>query len=189
MTQEKFNKIKQEHGCHGSWALWGDTFADLSIFEKSLGKLKTNVIFVALNISQKVEKDFVNFHGGQHHTTIRFAKRIKDTFEGTQYEGGYMTDIIKGYIEPDSSKVNIKEIDLDIHKNLFLKELEDLEAPTDTIIIAFGGADFKVLKKMKLTKKYNVVQVMHYSYYGGKDHVNDKVYKKKVTEKLSLKYI
>ena len=115
LTLEKFNDIKNKYGKCASWAIWASegknptsNIGDLSVLdpatnENLLSLLNPNVIFVGLNLSRgDVKNDFENFHSSYGHAKdykIRFA------IKNSPYWGGYMTDIIKGYVKKESGTV------------------------------------------------------------------------------------
>ncbi|MBF0226760.1 MAG: hypothetical protein HQK76_15005, partial [Desulfobacterales bacterium] len=102
----RFELIKERYGHYASWAVWGnegtrpkDNIGDLSIFDLTynpnlLKQLKTNIIFVGLNISRKVENPLSNFHDSR---PVSMDYKIRYALKNTPYYGGYMTDIIKDF--------------------------------------------------------------------------------------------
>jgi RimJ/RimL family protein N-acetyltransferase len=108
VTLKKYQAIAERFGHFASWAVWEkagyrpkSNIADMGVFDSRenpalLDMLNPEIVMVALNFSRKVcfEKPFMNFHDanpyGQDYK-IRFA------FEGTDYYGAYMTDIIKKF--------------------------------------------------------------------------------------------
>ena len=175
MTSEKYEEIKRKYGHMSSWAIYADKkhndkeksgVGDISVFETPdsglLRALNPNVVFVGLNISQKIEDVFGNFHSASPSANdykIRFALR------GSQFEGGYMTDIIKDFEQKISGKVmkylggNKAFEQENIEK--FEQELKDIGS-TKPIIIAFGADCYKILRR-NLKDKYTIYKVTHYS--------------------------
>ncbi len=114
ISQKIFGEIKKYHKNYASWAIWAqerkgenltDNMGDLSIFDeeniaKHLKKLNPNIILVGLNISREIRKPLSNFHG-----TNGGAYKIRHALSGSPFEGGYMTDIIKGYVQSKAMKV------------------------------------------------------------------------------------
>ena len=106
MTIQKFQEIKENYGHYASWAIYSDTeIYDLSKFHDDDIHKQVNptVVFLGLNVSGQELDTFSNFHGTKNsqYQSLRFAKRIREVFVNTQYYGGYMTDIIKDFEEPD----------------------------------------------------------------------------------------
>jgi hypothetical protein len=174
ITIQTYNKIKEKYGNISSWALWSEQsnmksklgMGDISFFETpteiTLNLLNPNIILVGLNISEKIERVFGNFHpdktSGQDYKT-RFA------LHGTMFWGGYMTDIIKSYEEKISGNLmkylsKNKEFEKENIK-AFEQELIDIGSQ-DTIIIAFGNDSYNILKR-NLKDKYKIYKVPHYS--------------------------
>ena len=167
---EKFEEIKLKYGNMSSWAIWKEKdikekskIGDLSLFENITNlKLNPNIIFVGLNISQKIIKPFGNFHSDSstsHDYKIRYA------LENTQYWGGYMTDIIKDFEEKASGNlmkyINNNQLFLEENIKLFEEELKFIGS-VNPILIAFGNDCYKILIK-NLKNKYKICKISHYS--------------------------
>jgi len=174
LTIQSYNKIKEKYGNISSWAIWSEQgnikskigMGDISFFENptelTLNLLNPHIILVGLNISEKIERVFGNFHpdkiSGQDYKT-RFA------IHGTMFWGAYMTDIIKSYEEKISGNLmkylsKNKEFEKENIK-VFEKELIDIGSQ-NTIIVAFGNDSYNILKR-NLKDKYNIYKVPHYS--------------------------
>lgn len=157
---------------------------DQSIEEHSNPKL----MLVALNEASYEEDDITldnnkrnhepwgNFHSSHGHAQDYF---IRAATQGTDFEGAYMTDLIKYHPETKSKKVESVRKDKAAMKEnlrLFRRELELLTGDSEKpIIIAFGGAVYETLTKdWKLDTEYKVVKVTHYSDYGNADNYREK---------------
>lgn len=109
---ERFDLIRRKHGAYGSWAVWAlplstaksgvgdlqmlDERANPKIFET----LNPGVVMVGLNLSRGFpDQPFRNFHDPRPEAN---DFKIRYAFSGTPFWGAYMTDIIKGVVEPDS---------------------------------------------------------------------------------------
>ena len=174
ITLEEFNDIKAKYGKCASWAIWADqeerpkdNIGDLSVLdpkndEKRLSefKLNPNIVFVGLNLSRgNNECAFANFHSKDSKATdfkIRFA------FKDSSFWGGYMTDIIKGCVEKNSTKVEKhlrknKEFERQSVKD-FCQELGFIGA-IDPTLIAFGTATYKILmRNLEILKKHSIAK-------------------------------
>lgn len=167
---KSLEEIKIKYGHMSSWAIWKEKdikekskIGDLTIFENNTNLiLNPNVIFVGLNISQKIMNPFGNFHSNSsrsHDYKIRYA--LKDTI----FSGSYMTDIIKDFEEKVSG--NLMKF---VNKNpLFLQEnIKSFEeellfiGSNNPIIITFGNDCYKILNK-HFKNKYKIYKVSHYS--------------------------
>jgi hypothetical protein len=174
LTINSYNKIKEKYGSISSWALWNTEsntrtksgMGIISFFENpseaTLDSLNPNIILVGLNISEKIENVFGNFHPNK---TSAQDYKTRFALEGTMFWGAYMTDIIKSYEEKISGNL-MKH--LTKHKDfektnieLFEQELLDIGSE-NTIIVAFGNDSYTILKR-NLQDKYKIYKVPHYS--------------------------
>lgn len=191
--KEHYLKIAEKYGEFASWAVWVNedikpksNIGDMSIFDleknpKLLETLNPNVIMVGLNFSRITEKEiFRNFHDkrpqGQDYK-IRYA------FQGTEFYGAYMTDIIKDFEEKVSGNVlsylkKNKEFEL---KNVkyFEQEIVDLKC-IEPLIIAFGNITYDLLKK-HFGEIYKIKKVMHYSHQISKENYRASVWETLIT--------
>ena len=167
-----YEKIKSEYGHRGSWAIWQKRdetkkakfgMEDISFFDnpESL-KLNPNIILCGLNISQKIETPFSNFH--PNHSTAHDYK-IRYAVEDSIFVGAYMTDVIKDFEEICSGKVMsyLRKNPKFERENIdsFEEELKCIGA-TNPCIITFGNDCFKILNK-HFKNKYKIFKVSHYS--------------------------
>lgn len=174
-------QIKIKYGHMSSWAVWKDkdikeksNIGDLSVFENINLILNPNVIFVGLNISQKISEPFGNFHSNSstsHDYKIRYA--LKDT----KLYGGYMTDIIKDFEEKISGNlmkfINKNPIFLQENVKLFEEELLFIGS-NNPLIIAFGNDCYNILIK-QFKNKYKINKVSHYSSCIGKEKLRAQI--------------
>jgi len=182
ITLTRFEEIKIKYGHMSSFAVWPEkgktaksSVGDLSVFEKPINTmLNPNVIFVGLNISQKIEETFGNFHSSSsrsHDYKIRYA--LKDTI----FWGSYMTDIIKDFEEKVSGNlmkfVNKNPSFLQENINTFEDELSFIGSH-NPIIIAFGNDCYKILNK-HLKNKYKIYKVSHYSSFINKEKLRAQI--------------
>ena len=180
ITEGKFLEIKSKYGYTSSWALWKDKYengkeksniGDITIFDRpktqiqyldTLNILNPNIVFVGLNISNKILAPFANFHSTSsraHDYKLRYA--IKDTL----FHGAYMTDIIKDFENKSSGNI-IKYVNTHfdfLQENItsFENELLFIGA-VEPILIAFGNNSYELLKK-HFKNKYSLFKVPHYS--------------------------
>ena len=190
VKKECFEKIREEFGLCGSWAIWtapGDSpksntgdmaWADDPSLNEKVG---TGFVFVGLNWagghgdqnkSGTIKwKDFHSDYQYQNDYKLRFA------LSGTKYWGSYITDIIKYYPETDSSKVValLKRNPEIVKKNVadFERELY-LLGEQNPILVAMGSASYNVLQTY-LGDKYKIVQIKHYSYTISKENYREEV--------------
>ena len=174
ISLESYNTIKEKYGNISSWALWSDNvnirskleMNTISFFENptqiTLNILNPNIVLVGLNISEKIERVFGNFHPDK--TTAQDYK-TRFALHGTMFWGAYMTDIIKSYEEKISGnlmKYLSKNKDFEKENiKLFEQELIDIGSQ-NTVIVAFGNDSYNILKR-NLKDKYKIYKVPHYS--------------------------
>jgi hypothetical protein len=174
LTLDTYNKIKEKYGNISSWALWAEQvnavskigMGDISFFEnpsqRTLELLNPNIVLVGLNISEKIERLFGNFHPDK---TSAQDYKTRFALKGTMFWGAYMTDVIKSYEEKISGNLmkylsKNKEFEKENIK-MFEQELLDI-ASQNTIIVAFGNDSYNILKR-NLNDKYKIYKVPHYS--------------------------
>jgi hypothetical protein len=157
--------------------------SDMSIFDpvtnpNLLETLTNNVIMVGLNFS-RLERN--KEHWGNFHDPHRAANdfKIRYAFQGTDYYGAYMTDIIKNLVTLDSKKaVSHLEQNPDlVRENItsFRAELRDLGCRRP-LILAFGRDTFQLLRKNLDPNEYSrLVKLTHYSHQIGKEKYRDEV--------------
>ncbi len=193
VTEQLYNDIAKKYGKVASWAVWaksGDkpksNISDMKIFDLKknpsiLKILRTDVVMVALNFSRKVEMDepFLNFHDSNPYAQdykIRFA------FEGTDFYGSYMTDIIKDFPMLSSKDVlkylKDKPDEISQQINAFRQELTFIGS-YKPIILAFGRATFDIISKnMDKSEWSELIALTHYSHRISKENYRIDTHKK-----------
>jgi hypothetical protein len=152
--------MRKDHGDHGNWAVWAprsgplkSEIANLDILDERanpmfLETLNPAVVMVGLNLGHGggVGKPFRNFHSDN---PAAHDFKIRHAFSGTDFWGAYMTDIIKGVVQPVSGKLVswLKQNPHVVATNIdaLRAELSDLGYPRPTIL-AFGGAAHELLQ-------------------------------------------
>ncbi len=175
INEQHFKEIKQNHGTHGSFAVWapkGDkpksNISDVACIANSLTNLHSDTVLVGLNLAREVSSapSFANFHDGSCHAQ---DFKLRYALEGTRLEGAYMTDVLKGLVEVDSSKAIDGLLPAALAHNIkFLREeLKDVGAVLPTIY-ALGTAAYRLLKdNLKAGTDYaRLVKLTHYSFTG-----------------------
>lgn len=185
ISETTFNYVKENFGLFASWAVWSEVvdrpksnMGDLSIFENpqltdTLKILNNKFILVGLNISTiDIKIPLSNFHGENGEVyKARFA--LKDT----PLWGGYMTDIIKDFKEPDSTKI-VKFLKnnpdfITTHIDNFCNELTSISAE-DPILVAFGNDVYSILQKF-FSDEYQIIKIPHYAARYGKEKYRENV--------------
>jgi len=135
---------------------------------------------VGLNAADRpIMREWGNFHDlsprGQDYK-IRYA------FEETKYWGAYMTDLIKGYHQTNSSilKSDLKKNPHILANNIlrFFEEIKDIGA-MNPLIIAFGNDVYNLMEKNNIHKQYEIIKIIHYSH-----HISKEKYRENVLEIL-----
>ena len=192
LEREKYELMKQKYSHVGSWAIWGLQGAKPKSNTDNMSwvrdpdlllKINTGYVFVGLNwsrgdISYGGQIPWANFHSGSPHQNdfkLRYALRE------TKYWGSYITDVIKLYSEPDSSKVKtyIRQHPEVVEENIkeFVDEITILGE--NNTLIALGNDVYDILNKW-LGNDYRIIKIMHYS-----NHISKEEYKDCIMETLS----
>jgi len=193
VDREKFERIREKHGEYGSWAVWSEpeptqgplgNMGDMAPFEvqnleKLLPTLKSNIVMVGLNFSRTIADPvpFKNFHDASP-----WAKdfKIRYAFQGTEFYGAYMTDVIKLF-----TNINANDVLAHLQANpemitsnmkIFREELMDLQDEPPTIL-AFGKIAYNILRKNLFSSEYKrLVRLTHYSHYISKENYKTEVF-------------
>lgn len=185
MTRETYEKLLK-FGDQGSFTLWEKEnpedekagLSDMTLFkdENLLARLKSNLVFVSMNLSKEVERQdgykgpWWNFHselGGNTDVKLRSA------FQAAKFNGYYITDLIKDYPETNSQKLVEMVRDhpevLDRNMEILLDELSCFEEKP--VVVALGSWVYDKLRaKKRLGKDYTVLKLNHFSNWAvGKD--------------------
>jgi hypothetical protein len=186
----RFDLIKRKHGAYASWAVWAPPTAspksnmgDLEVLDEKtnptvLETLNPRVVMVGLNISRGFPNEpFRNFHDPR---ALANDFKIRYAFRDTVYWGAYMTDIIKGFVEPVSGTLlthlrKHSEVVQD-NVNILRAELLDL-GHASPLILAFGGAAYALLAGHLRANDYSfLVHLTHYSHRISKEKYRNKVH-------------
>lgn len=188
ITLDHYNIIKQKYGNMSSWAVYADKtedkeksgIGDIAFFETPdqlmLSSLNPNIVFVGLNISQKITEVFGNFHSSSSSAQdYKIRHAIKDSI----FWGAYMTDIIKDFEQKVSGELmkylsSHKEFEKE-NVDKFEEELKDIGS-TNPIIIAFGSACYTILKR-NFKDKYKIYKATHYSAFITKESLRSELSK------------
>jgi hypothetical protein len=188
VDRETFDRIKEKHGLHASWAVWserdGKPKSNMGAFPvldpdqnpALLGMLRSDVVMLGLNLATGQPPPLGNFHPANSRGNdykIRFA------FTGTPFYGAYMTDIIKGVVCKKSGDLMD---DLHAHPDVvadsvkcLLEEFDDLKSEPPTVI-AFGRDAHQLAADHLPANRYSLlVRVTHYSDYRSQEHYRELV--------------
>ena len=110
------SQLKQNFGKYGSWALWDKNggIEKIIVKENLQSLIKSDIIFLGLNASIKLQDDWINYHSECQKSKVKkwnqefiknLADLIMDNDDFSFFRGAYMTDLIKEINE-------VKNIDL-----------------------------------------------------------------------------
>lgn len=188
VTRKQFDIIKAKHGLYASWAVWAtagpsptSNVGDMSVLDPEMNPellfvLNPTVVMLGLNISRPVLEPLSNFHDKRPHAKdfkIRFA------FEGTRFYGAYMTDVLKFFVEVQSSNVlsavRQRPDILETSAATLREEFRDLGTGKPEII-AFGVDAERLARQVLDRGDYSrIIPVPHYSHFMGKDRYRREV--------------
>lgn len=180
IRQDVYDKLKDKYGGVASWALWSpagttkkSNTADLSIFDDLdlLVKLNPQYVFVALNAANHPNPQTLPAWSC-FHSSYRYQNdyKLRTATQGTRFEGAYITDVIKHYVETDSTKVKsaIRKDPTIVTNNLiYLQEelnlLKSSNNGINPILIALGNDVYDLLNKY--ITGCTIKKVKHYAGY------------------------
>jgi len=183
-SKSDFEYLTKKYGKYASWAIWNsEDEKDTKVIFTNKSLLNTKYVGVGLNISNPV-KTWGNFRGGKH------DRKLKQAFNESTIRGFYLTDIIKGVKDANSSnvlrKIRNNEINIREQMNFFIEEMCDIQITSKTTFIIFGNAAYYLFNKyLKEQFPYNkIIKHKHYSCRG-----TDKDWVDSITKTLQLKPI
>ncbi|MBK8467050.1 MAG: hypothetical protein IPL32_14610 [Chloracidobacterium sp.] len=160
-----FEKLGKKYGDVGSWAIWNPSNAkDTGIIAENMLTLKPSIVMGGLNISAFRSETWSNFRGGKNDRKLIYA------FNDSPYRGAYMTDLIKGEIEPKSYKLiqmlRSDPVKTRKHIEVFRDEMSDIGADSQSLFILFGGYVSNLFAEHLGQNFANSVSVPHYARHG-----------------------
>jgi len=194
IDRETFDRIKEKHGPHASWAVWAEpdgrpksNQGDLSVLDPDrnpdlLGMLRSDVVMLGLNLSREQPVPFGNFHDAK---PVGQDYKIRFAFTCTPFYGAYMTDIIKDLRMLKSGDVMRC---LAAHPDVVAEsagrlpeEFDDLKSESPPTVIAFGGSAYLLAAKHLPANRYSrLMRVTHYSVY-----ISQTAYRERVLGELA----
>jgi hypothetical protein len=180
VDRETFDRNKEKHGLHASWAVWSEpdgrpksNMGCLPILDPDqnralLGILRSDVVMLGLNLSTSQPPPLGNFHPASSRGNdykIRFA------FTGTPFYGAFMTDIIKEVVMLKAGNLTRY---LATHPDVvaksvgcLLEEFDDLKSEPPAVI-AFGKCAYQLAVKHLPASRYSrLVHVRHFADFMG----------------------
>ena len=159
-TKEKYFTIKEKYGKTSSFAIWGKTVSDMSVFDdqnEPWKQINDKYIIVALNPAGEIPGIFENFHSqNKKHADERLMRGI----QGTSLEGSFMTDLSMTKT-PNSKEVFVGEKEADDLINL-AKWFDNLK------IVFILSSKCKELDNYLGSHGLRVVRLLHYSFNNGR---------------------
>jgi hypothetical protein len=186
----RFDLLKRRHGAYGSWAVWAlprstpkSNMGDMTVLDELtnqalLETLNPGVVMIGLNVSRGFpDRPFRNFHDpgpAANDFKIRYA------FRDTVFWGAYMTDVIKGFVEPVSGKLldHLRRHPDVLHAHVctLREELLDLGHPKP-LILAFGRAAYGLLAENLRAEEFSaLISSTHYSHHISKEDYRNTVH-------------
>ena len=162
------DKLKDYKGV-SSWLLWDDDDPKGLNWTKPDFDINDKYVFVALNASFKADKDdWKSFHSGK-----TGDMNIYSAFKGTEYEGSYITDLLKYrngevFTKGDSSSVIscISDDPKMFNENIKILAKELDLFPDNTMVLALGDDVYKFLISNRLINiryKNRIIKLPHFS--------------------------
>jgi hypothetical protein len=143
-SHEKLEQLREDYGGFASWAVWQygrDNKADTSCIRENLHVLHARYVFVGLNISKALERDWQNFHGGKHDRKLQYA------LNDTELRGAYLTDMYKNIVEPKATQlhsyIESRPDLLQSNVDTFRKEMSDIEVNINSTFVILSAATSK----------------------------------------------
>jgi hypothetical protein len=169
LDRAQYETLKGKYGKFASWLIYDDDYGNHQknheLIENSVEKiLNPKYVFCGLNAARKTLRVWEAFHckyrGGK-------GKLLRDTFNASPvFKGAYVTDLIKGHVNPNlkevREKIKRKQINLDKHFLKFRQEMDDLRLNGRYPKVYAFGNDVRDL----LSKSYSVELIVHYSAFG-----------------------
>jgi hypothetical protein len=192
VDRETFDRIKEKHGLHASWAVWSEpdgkpksNMGYLPVLDPDqnpalLGMLRSDVVMLGLNLSTGQPPPLGNFHPASSRGNdykIRFA------FTGTPFYGAYMTDIIKGVVCKKAGDL-MRYLAANQHVmaesvGCLLEEFDDLKSEPPTVIALGGSAHWLAVKHLPANRYSRLVRVRHFG-----DFISQADYRERVLSEL-----
>jgi hypothetical protein len=186
VDRETFDRIKEKHGLHASWAVWsepdGKPKSNMGAFPvldpdqnpALLGILRSDVVMLGLNLSTSQPPPLGNFHPASSR-----GNDYKIRFAFTGFYGAYMTDIIKEVVMLKAG--NLMRY-LATHPDVvaksvecLLEEFHDLKSEPPTVI-AFGGSAHQLAVKHLPANRYSrLVHVTHFAVFMGQTAYRERI--------------
>jgi hypothetical protein len=192
VDRETFDRIKEKHGLHASWAVWsepdGKPKSNMGAFPvldpdqnpDLLGILRSDVVMLGLNLSTSQPPPLGNFHPASSKGN---DYKIRSAFTGTPFYGAYMTDIIKGVVCKKAGDL-MRYLAANPHVVIegvecLLEEFDDLKSEPPTVI-AFGvDAHWLADKHLPANRYSRLVRITHFAEY-----ISQTAYRKRVLSEL-----
>lgn len=131
----------------GSWALWGSTTGDLSVFcddTAAAAQLRRDIVLIGANFGLGGDagefRPFQNFHA----SSSRGDSKLRGALVGTVLEGVFLTDLVKDYPTKYANGLagEIRRGELDVETFVatgFRAEQSALDLDCETLYIPIGG--------------------------------------------------
>ncbi len=165
MDRILFEQLEEKYGRCARWSVWNPhNPVDTACIRHNVDSLTTSVVMVALNLSRFVPQTWQNFHSRDH------ARKLMYAFNRSPYRGAYMTDLIKGEIDPSAAALSQRmrngTISVGVHVRAFCEEMRHVGVRRETLFILFGKRVTDLFVKHLASDYPNHISCRHYSNYG-----------------------
>jgi len=173
MNRETFERIKnftvKGKPLHkiASWAIWDQSDLNNTAIidtDASIEKLNPNIVFMGLNFSgDALIVDDPKWTPWQNfHSTSRMDKRLAKVLRGSQYEGAYMSDIVK-YVPTRNGKELVRKVkngvvDMEEQVKMFIDEINILNSNSIKLILMGRDAEWLFNEYVKKSDQYGKIK-------------------------------
>ena len=159
----------------GSWALWGSTTSDLSVFDDdaaAAARLRRDVVLIGANFGlggdAGVFRPFQNFHA----SSSGGDSKLRGALAGSVLEGAFLTDLVKDYPTKYANGLagEIRRGELDVETFVakgFRAEQASLGLDCETLYIPIGGRTRELWDRLVRRGVIPEAQRVFHREYGG----------------------
>ncbi len=182
-----FDRVLRDYSKVASWAVWANEstspksgVGDLSILDPMvnptlLHTCDTHYVLIGLNLSRPVDRPLANFHDPRPQAT---DFKLRYALTGTRLWGAYMTDLIKGKVDPNASSIRrvLREDPRIVHASMdeLAQELTSIGASHATLVAI--GRDTERLLQGQFGTTRKIIGIPHYANFGARHTYRNQVW-------------